>query len=234
MQRMFCIEVCQGPDCTGLGGGAALLEIEELVQEEEEQEAKDQERHDDSGSAQLLLDPIQYQVEAGGCRNFCTVGPNVHISYKRSNILLESFHHVKDASSCRQVMKCAVDTSITTTRTQRHANQRDQKPPFDKGHEIIAHETMMSRRIERKRWEALRNVSRAAAKFKKYVSEGNTTCGKAAKWNKTCADHLAPVTHMEVSAAKSIESKDRAMRRNERMLQNVNEKLENYVKEQDL
>jgi hypothetical protein len=54
-EALIAIEVCVGQHC--LAGGAAILEIEELVQE------------DGSG---------KFQIVQGGCRNLCTVGPNVH------------------------------------------------------------------------------------------------------------------------------------------------------------
>jgi len=126
------------------------------------------------------------------------------------------------------------------TQTQTDSTHGHQSPPLDNhndndnDNETIAHETMMSRRIERKRWEALRNVSRAVAKLKKSASEGKTSRSKVGRWNETCAEHLAPVNHMELSTAKTNASKDRARRRNERMAQNINAKLDNCFKEQDL
>ena len=61
----YSIEVCQGPDCKGLGGGIAILEIEELVQEHK--------YHNTEGNIRVV---------SGGCRDFCSVGPNVHVLQK--------------------------------------------------------------------------------------------------------------------------------------------------------
>jgi hypothetical protein len=69
------IEVCQGPDCFGSGGGAVLLELEELVQEH-------------SASTQIVR---------GGCRNFCAMGPNVHCG-------THHFTKVTSPTECRVVV----------------------------------------------------------------------------------------------------------------------------------
>jgi len=94
------IEVCQGPDCTGLGGGAALLEIEELVQEDEQGDVIASICSDGTfGSTSSTA------VVAGGCRDLCTVGPNVHIQCGKH--ILDLFHHVNDASSGPLVVESA-------------------------------------------------------------------------------------------------------------------------------
>lgn len=65
------IEVCLGPDCSGSGGGAALLEIEELVS----RRATSNENETVSvGTSAVVVIP-------GGCRDFCTMGPNVHVAH---------------------------------------------------------------------------------------------------------------------------------------------------------
>jgi len=75
------IEVCNGPDCSGLGGGAAFLEIENLIS---------------------TLDNCR--VVVGGCRNVCTMGPNVHI-FSSDDI---HFSKVDQPLVCRTVVACAV------------------------------------------------------------------------------------------------------------------------------
>ena len=62
------IEVCMGPDCSGGGGGAALLEIESLVMDGGEKAG--------NGSKGNI------RVVGGGCRDYCTMGPNVHLLNK--------------------------------------------------------------------------------------------------------------------------------------------------------
>lgn len=56
------IEVCLGPDCSGSGGGAALLEIEELL------------------SATFRKKCVGSKIVLpGGCRDYCTMGPNIYV-----------------------------------------------------------------------------------------------------------------------------------------------------------
>ena len=68
------IEVCLGPDCSGGGGGAALLEIEDLVS------CREKVNHTTSTrSATYDINKKKVVVVPGGCRDFCTMGPNVHV-----------------------------------------------------------------------------------------------------------------------------------------------------------
>jgi len=68
------IEVCCGPDCSQ--GGAALLEIEELVAE----------------------GTVGISISRGGCRDLCSVGPNVyHDGYH--------FSKVKSPEDCRDLLQ---------------------------------------------------------------------------------------------------------------------------------
>ena len=75
------LEVCQGPDCFGLGGGATILEIEELVQECHGVDAD-----------------VVVKVVRGGCRNFCSMGPNVHFRGKH-------FSKVISVTKCQEIVK---------------------------------------------------------------------------------------------------------------------------------
>lgn len=89
------IEVCLGPDCSGSGGGAALLEIEELVS---------------AGAA------AHVSVEPGGCRDFCTVGPNVRVRKAAgSDGGGGDVHHsrVDGPEACRDVVASAVGRGAT-------------------------------------------------------------------------------------------------------------------------
>lgn len=81
------IEVCQGPDCFGAGGGAVLIELEELVQEY-------------SSST----------IVRGGCRNFCAMGPNVHCSPHH-------FTKINSIAACRDTVVGEIWNQQTTTTT---------------------------------------------------------------------------------------------------------------------
>ena len=110
----YSIEVCQGPDCTGLGGGAAILEIEELVREHHFH----QNAADDAGGSAMI------RVVTGGCRDFCTVGPNAHIlarvpkeqrKGRKRTSLMESFQNVNDAPSCDRVVNSTIAYASSMT-----------------------------------------------------------------------------------------------------------------------
>ena len=148
----YSIEVCRGPDCTGLGGGAALLEIEELVREHRSQTGKE-----------------SIKVVVGGCRDFCSVGPNVHIhaqkpnqsgKKRKTNLLLESFQGVNDASSCSRVLESLIAYKSPS-------DDLTKSPPRESSSTIDRHRSMMARKAERQRWEALKDVSRIIAKCQK-------------------------------------------------------------------
>ncbi len=171
----YSIEVCKGPDCTGLGGGAAILEIEELVREHRHQNGDD-----------------TIRVVAGGCRDFCSVGPNVHIharrpneSGKRTNLLLESFQGVNDASSCNRVL----DSIIASKSTSEEAAEYT---PCDSSSAIDRHRSMMARKAERQRWEALKDVSRTIAKCQKTIpsTSDDEITRKQKVWKETFTDRL--------------------------------------------
>ena len=79
------VEVCLGPDCQG---GATLLEIEELV----------------SSAGTKSPRPRTHRevtVCSTGCRDFCTVGPNVYV---KSDLADEHFTRVDGPRACRKVV----------------------------------------------------------------------------------------------------------------------------------
>ena len=87
------IEVCLGPDCATAGGGAALLEIEDLVRV--------------SSSAIKTI--------SGGCRDHCTEGPNVRVLSRGSNSHLDAEHvKVNCPDACRRVMSPLLCTSTSS------------------------------------------------------------------------------------------------------------------------
>jgi len=160
----YSIEVCQGPDCTGLGGGISVLEIEELVQEHHNQ-------NQDNGSSRI-------RVVAGGCRDFCSVGPNAHVlvrkkhqqqGKKRTTAMLESFQNVKDASSCDRVVHNAIAWASAASDGPAADGDHHDTDAINENPRASSSSSMMARKAERTRWEALKDVSRTIAKCKKVV-----------------------------------------------------------------
>ena len=121
------IEICQGPDCKGIGGGAALLEIEELVQN---------------------IPSHSINVQPGGCRNFCSMGPNVHLLERK--IIQESFHQVKNVDMCKDIVDMidSRDSSFSSS-----------------GKNILI------QRANKKRWEMLKQISLILSKCYKEISQ---------------------------------------------------------------
>ncbi|KAL7553277.1 hypothetical protein ACHAWF_016536 [Thalassiosira exigua] len=84
-QKQTMIQVCLGPDCSGSGGGAALLEIEDLVAAKE-------------GTPETVT------VTPGECRDFCTMGPNVYVTHNAGQSDKEGhFTKVDCPEACRKV-----------------------------------------------------------------------------------------------------------------------------------
>mmetsp|Transcript_16610 Transcript_16610/g.35070 ORF Transcript_16610/g.35070 Transcript_16610/m.35070 type:complete len:236 (+) Transcript_16610:113-820(+) len=153
------IEVCLGPDCSGSGGGAALLEIEELVMALQCKPKTINEinnapspikptakstihtKHSSNKIATVTVIP-------GGCRDFCTMGPNVHIQNDKMNE-----HHTKvdDPSACRKIVESIFDN--------------DTMPGDDKSSSSAAtSSSILQRREEGIRW---RNRKKRAAMEKR-------------------------------------------------------------------
>ena len=97
------IEVCLGPDCHGAGGGAALLEIEELVSPR--------------GTNQNETNQDDVTILPGGCRDFCTVGPNVLVKSLTTGD--EHYSKVDGPDACRKIVSSiyaeAIEAEATTT-----------------------------------------------------------------------------------------------------------------------
>ncbi|KAL9186376.1 hypothetical protein ACHAXT_005614 [Thalassiosira profunda] len=123
-KRRATIEVCLGPDCAGGGGGAALLEIEDLVCKS-------------SGNNNIAA-----RVVDGGCRDRCTVGPNVYVTGGMGG---EAAHFVRVNSpeACRRVVRAVAPTNSSIAK------------------EASVAERILLRREDGRRWRALRE--RAAA-----------------------------------------------------------------------
>lgn len=107
------IEVCIGPDCSVSGGPAALWEIEELSLESQ----------------------CRYRVVPGGCRELCTLGPNVHFDGLH-------FGKVKSPEDCEELAK--------------KIGIKD-----DDSHDKVTSRVgvMFTKKANRARWQMLRNVT---------------------------------------------------------------------------
>jgi hypothetical protein len=137
------VEVCQGPDCFGSGGGAVLLEIEDLVTKRP--------NGNNGAGADTMFTSL-----AGGCRNFCTMGPNVHIG---------GIHYTK-VDSIEECRKIAREVGMVAS------NDRSVTPP-------LATAAVMQRRKDRIRWQELRMEAR---KLKR--KPRNTEAAPASNFNK--------------------------------------------------
>ena len=125
------LEVCQGPDCFGCGGGAVLLELEELCQEERR---------------------CAVEVVRGACRNFCSMGPNVHYYHFDTSTCRhdDSFSQVKSIAHCRQVMERVVAA----------AEEDEEETTKQLAQPLSTVTRVMTQQAERERWNFLRNVAK--------------------------------------------------------------------------
>ena len=132
------IEVCLGPDCSGSGGGAALLEIEELVS----QSAMKTNSTSKKQSATALGKEKAIFVVPGGCRDFCTMGPNVHV---RNTALGIDSHHTR--VNCPETCRSVVDTIF--------GNEHEDIGTASLHNETgTSTETLLKKRVDGIRWRA--------------------------------------------------------------------------------
>ncbi|GFH59427.1 hypothetical protein CTEN210_15903 [Chaetoceros tenuissimus] len=156
------IEVCQGPDCKGIGGGAALLEIEELVQN---------------------IPSHSITVQPGGCRNFCSMGPNVHLLERKC--IQESFHQVKNVDMCRDIVNmmdgCKDSSCSSPTKN------------------------ILLQRANKKRWEMLKQISLILSKCYKEISQMEDEKDRKSKLCKKrkqdCHELIMNIYQVEISAS---------------------------------
>jgi hypothetical protein len=215
------VEVCQGPDCTGLGGGAAVLDIEELVQEAVEL---------GSGlpsSINPVIPPVL--IVAGGCRDLCTMGPNV---YLRGGALgtIESFNKVDSPSRCGHVARAV--KLIYEGRSLKNGEDTEES-----GSALpVTTQSMMLRRSERMRWEALRRVSRIVATCRKDALNGLQPSQVRLDTRKEfCEEQLSVATKAELSATSSSGLlSERARRRANRLVQLICNALDEACTKRDL
>ena len=208
---MIIVEVCQGPDCSG--GGTALLEIEELIQEE-------QSRRDD----------VNMCLVEGGCRDLCTVGPNVHIRHKRRGSL-ESFHGVSDGSKCYLVVESAVRWDDWIGSTTCVVPQTAESPSTSA--QTASRQSIMARRATRMRWDALKGISRRLSKCKKDIDNNPDLLDDKERCERKQMSFMDKSSHAldqpsnaEISAASDQSERDRAKRRRDRLMRNITKRLE--------
>eukprot|EP00984_Skeletonema_dohrnii_P032401 scaffold26504_cov228-Skeletonema_dohrnii-CCMP3373.AAC.8 len=104
------IEVCLGPDCAVAGGGAALIEIEDLVRQQQ------------CNNKASINDVSKIIVQPGGCRDHCTEGPNVRlISCSSGGGVDADFHKVNNPEACRRVVYSLCPRKATPTNNELHA-----------------------------------------------------------------------------------------------------------------
>ena len=232
-QRHISIEICQGPDCTGLGGGAASLEIEELVREYNGQLQK----YCNHASMGSKFCDNMISIDVGGCREFCTVGPNVHIieyssgkkscKSKRKKEILESMNHIDDILSCRGVVQSAIHLTGNNIDNKECSNEIEGLSCAPK-----EHKSMMERRAERIRWESLKHAYRSIVRCKKELISTDKYSPKSVVKSLTrarekCLEHLSLGKDAELSALRNTEKNaEQVNRRADNFIRIIDEKLQ--------
>ena len=145
--KSVTIEVCLGPDCSGGGGGAALLEIESLVM-------------GSSGGRSANI-----CIVGGGCRDYCTMGPNVHIQADYITAEESHFTKVNCPAECRRVVRKATDGKV------------DDIPPVgdDTGTADVG--TILQLREDGRRWQRLREQAAKERRLRAREREPNRDTG---------------------------------------------------------
>lgn len=170
-QPPTAIEVCMGPNCSA--GGAAILEIEELILE------------DGRG---------KFRIVEGGCRDLCSMGPNVYCKSTH-------FPKIKSPEGCRKV---ATHAGIKVSKAE---SSLEIEATSKVG-------SMMLKKAERLRWTVLREAGNST---KKRSSSRNRT--RIDQWSQ----RLEEASRLEISAARSTgciqEGTERAQRRLKRLRQ---------------
>ena len=209
------IEVCQGPDCFGSGGGAAILELEDLANHYS---------YIATGSSVSVTTTTSssLNVIAGGCRNFCTMGPNVHL-YDGQGNHQHHFTKIQSTQACYTVM----DHIVAEHHQKRHDSRgncataeiddngrkitRDVKSSLE--HPNKNNDGIMMQRAAKKRWAFLRKVARAKA-----MHQSNNSQRKLKRNIADLLDELEGVIAAEVNAARgNVDVVERAARRKQHL-----------------
>jgi len=150
------VEVCLGPDCSGGGGGAALLEIEDLVS------CREKVNTTTTSTRSTIYDINNKKnvvVVPGSCRDFCTMGPNVHV---RNKVEMDiHYSRVNNPKKCRDIISAIYEEEEASTSVQTtHTNTKDSSV-----------ESLMRRREDSIRWQS--HKDRAARERRLKVRERN-------------------------------------------------------------
>ena len=145
--KSVTIEVCLGPDCSGGGGGAALLEIEALVM-------------GSSGGRSANI-----CVVGGGCRDYCTMGPNVHIHADFVADEESHFTKVNCPGECRRVARKAAATD---------GKVDDTTPPGGDDNGTADIGTILQLREDGRRWQRLREQAAKERRLRAREREQDT------------------------------------------------------------
>ena len=136
------------------GGGAALLEIEDLVRQ---QQCNNKESNNDD--TKIIVQP-------GGCRDHCTEGPNVRLISCSGCGVDADFHKVNNPEACRRAVSYLFPTESTPTNNELHAAglSTNATAAVSKSHEhddtssssdnVVAR--LLLRKEDAKRWKAHR------------------------------------------------------------------------------
>mmetsp|Transcript_25120 Transcript_25120/g.50274 ORF Transcript_25120/g.50274 Transcript_25120/m.50274 type:complete len:237 (-) Transcript_25120:90-800(-) len=150
------IEVCLGPDCAVAGGGAALLEIEDLVRQ---QQCNNKESNNDD--TKIIVQP-------GGCRDHCTEGPNVRLISCNGGGVDADFHKVNNPEACRRVVSSLFPRKATPENSELHAaghsmpsttangNTHDGGPSNTSSSDNVVVARLLLGKEDAKRWKAHR------------------------------------------------------------------------------
>ena len=189
------VVVCSGVDCMGLGGGAALLEIEELCAEVSSS----------SGATHV-------EAVSGVCTLQCANAPNVNVHALASDgrsLAVSNHLRVDSAARCAEVL--AVATSPPGVRSE----------VLEGG----GGGGIMMRRAAGLRWNALRQLARCHNTYSLHGFDGATSTSRASTATRAerearaaARELLAAALRAEASAARTSEpALARARRRAERL-----------------
>ena len=183
------VVVRSGVDCMGLGGGAALLEIEELCAEVSSS----------SGGAKNV------EAVSGVCTLQCANAPNVNVHALASDgrsLAVSNHLRVDSAARCAEVL--AVATSPPGVRSE----------VLEGG----GGGGIMMRRAAGLRWNALRQLARCHNTYSLHGFDGATSTRAEREARTAARELLAAALRAEASAARSSEpALARARRRAERL-----------------
>mmetsp|Transcript_11865 Transcript_11865/g.17419 ORF Transcript_11865/g.17419 Transcript_11865/m.17419 type:complete len:213 (+) Transcript_11865:136-774(+) len=143
------IEVCQGEGCFCSGGGAVLLELEELVSTAQQQLSDDE--------------TTRIDVVPGVCRHFCNMGPNVYYQTNKAAIQQKQqqlhFNNVKSLDDCQEFGKAI---GLVVLHHEEDNDNGGSIIPQKKNDDIIYN--MLYQRSRRLQWQVLRDMARMQQK----------------------------------------------------------------------